>query len=78
MDEAGRVYVADALFDNVQLFDDEGRLLLAVGRHGRGPGEFWMPAGVSIAPGGTILVADAYNQRVQVFRLVTGNGREGS
>ncbi len=69
VDGQGNIWVADALFDNVQIFDRRGRLLLAVGSQGRGRGEFWMPADV-VAAGGRVLVADAYNRRVQAFELL--------
>ncbi|MBL9135355.1 MAG: hypothetical protein JNK85_05785 [Verrucomicrobiales bacterium] len=68
-DSFGHVYVADALFDNFQIFDGDGRFLLPVGHTGRRPGEFWLPSGVA-ASGHQILVADSYNQRVQVFEYV--------
>jgi DNA-binding beta-propeller fold protein YncE len=70
VDGFGHVYVADALYDNLQIFDGKGRFLLDVGRAGPGPGEFWMPAGVAIGRNDEIYVADSYNGRVQVFRYV--------
>ncbi|MCC7377474.1 MAG: hypothetical protein IT581_22630 [Verrucomicrobiales bacterium] len=69
VDPKGHVYVADALFDNFQVFDGDGRFLLPVGRTGKRPGEFWLPTGVAVS-GQRILVADSYNQRVQVFEYV--------
>ena len=68
------LYVVDALFDGVQIFDREGALLLGFGSGGRAPGEFWLPTGAFIDPRDQIYVADSYNQRVQVFELV---GRSG-
>ena len=44
----GHVYVADAMFDNIQVFDQQGRLLLHFGRSGQQPGEFWLPMGIFI------------------------------
>lgn len=71
VDGDGTLYVADALFDNIQLFDTEGRFLMHFGESGGGAGQFWMPADVAIAPGGRIWVADAFNRRLQVFKRVT-------
>jgi sugar lactone lactonase YvrE len=45
-------------------------LLLAIGRRGQGPGEFWLPNGIHVSRDNTIYVADSYNRRVQVFRYV--------
>lgn len=39
-DDAGNVYVADNLADEVRVFDAEGRHLRTIGRRGGGPGEF--------------------------------------
>jgi sugar lactone lactonase YvrE len=64
------VYVVDALQHVIQIFDASGRLLLAVGEHGQGKGQFWLPNGIFVGFDDTIYVADAYNRRVQVFRYI--------
>jgi DNA-binding beta-propeller fold protein YncE len=71
-DTAGRLYVADAGFENVQIFDPDGTLLLAFGGPGVGAGEFYLPGGLFVDSSNTIWVADSFNKRVQVFRLVVG------
>jgi len=58
----------DALFDNVQIFDDQSRLLLNWGDAGSAPGQFWLPNGIAIGMDDRIYVADSYNHRIQVFR----------
>jgi DNA-binding beta-propeller fold protein YncE len=48
LDHEGRLYVGDAAFENVQVFDNDGRLLLFFGQPGgRGEG-LNLPAGVTI------------------------------
>ena len=37
-DSQGNIYVVDAHFENVQVFDSTGRLLMAFGREGRADG----------------------------------------
>ena len=69
-DRDGHVYVVDAIFDNVQIFDQKGQLLLHFGDHGAGPAQFWLPSGLGFGPGGVLYVADSYNQRVQVFEYL--------
>jgi DNA-binding beta-propeller fold protein YncE len=69
VDADGDVYVADAIFDNVQLFDRGGRFLMTLGRRGVDYGDFWLPSGLSINPRGELYVCDTYNRRVQVFRI---------
>jgi len=73
VDSDGNIYVCDALFDAVQIFDRHGRLLLAFGDSGSQPGQFWMPAGIFIDNHDTIYVADTYNRRVQIFRYLKGD-----
>jgi len=73
-DSEGHLYVVDALFDGVQIFDREGALLLGFGSGGRAPGEFSLPTGAFIDARDQIYVADSYNQRIQVFEFV---GRSG-
>jgi DNA-binding beta-propeller fold protein YncE len=55
------------MFDAVQIFDRQGRLLLAFGEHGAGRGQFMLPRGIYISAEDKVYVADAYNRRVQIF-----------
>jgi DNA-binding beta-propeller fold protein YncE len=70
IDTGGRRYVVDAAFENVQIFDPDGNLLLAFGGPGHGPGGFSLPAGLFVDSTDTIWVADSFNRRIQVFRLL--------
>jgi hypothetical protein len=54
----------------VQVFDREGRLLLALGEEGSGTGEFSLPTGIAIDDAGRIWVSDSGNRRLQVFEMV--------
>jgi sugar lactone lactonase YvrE len=74
LDREDRLYVVDANFEAVQLFDQGGNLLMAFGREGHGPGEFWLPAGISIDASGRIWVADSFNHRLQVFEQLPAPG----
>ncbi len=72
VDSEGHLYVADALFDRVQIFDPEaGSFLLAFGGQGGGVGQMWLPAGL-VVESDRIYVADSYNRRVQVFEFLGG------
>jgi sugar lactone lactonase YvrE len=70
IDEHDRLFVVDAHFEAVQLFDEAGVLLMSFGREGREAGEFWLPVGVHVDGRGRVFVADSYNRRVQVFELL--------
>jgi DNA-binding beta-propeller fold protein YncE len=71
VDTDGHIYVVDGLHDVVQVFDDEGRLLLAFGESGSGDGQFWLPTGLAIADD-RVYVADSANHRVEVFEYLAG------
>jgi DNA-binding beta-propeller fold protein YncE len=75
VDGDGNVYVVDARFENVQIFDRDGRLLLFFGSEGTGPGQFWLPAGIGIDPNDRIWISDTYNRRIQVFDYISSRGR---
>jgi len=62
--------VVDNQFENVQIFDRAGQLLMAFGGSGDGPGEFSLPSGITIDDRDRIWVADSYNRRVQVFQYL--------
>jgi sugar lactone lactonase YvrE len=68
VDSEGHIYVVDALFGMVQVFDREGQLLYSFGGQGTGLGEFQLPTGLAIDQNDRVYVVDSYNQRVQVFR----------
>jgi DNA-binding beta-propeller fold protein YncE len=63
----------DGLFDNIQIFDKDFRLLMAFGGPGNGYGQFWLPAGIYIDPNDTIYVSDNYNKRIQIFQYLKGD-----
>ena len=68
MDTDGNIYAVDASFQNFQIFNQQGDLLLYVGAGGKvGPGKFSLPAGMHVDKNNQIFVADQYNQRVQIF-----------
>lgn len=69
-DGEGHIYVVDSQFENVQIFDVEGRLLMAFGEGGEGRGQFSLPSGVAIDARDRIWVADGGNHRVQVFQYL--------
>jgi DNA-binding beta-propeller fold protein YncE len=70
VDSDDNIYVSDAAFNNIQVFNREGKLLLILGERGVGPGEFGLPAGLAIDGQNRLYVADLQNQRVQVFQYL--------
>ncbi len=70
VDQAGHVFVSDSAFDNIQVFDMAGNLLMYWGSAGRQAGQFNLPAGLFIDHEGRLFVADSYNHRIQAFQLL--------
>lgn len=66
IDSEGHIYLADALFNIVQVFDREGQLLYYFGKDA-GVGDFQLPSGVAIDRNDRIFVVDSYRKRIQVF-----------
>lgn len=66
----GLLFVVDSMFELVQAFTPEGKLVFAFGTPGEGAGEFRLPSGILSLNDGLLLVADSYNGRVQVFRVI--------
>jgi DNA-binding beta-propeller fold protein YncE len=48
VDRDGILYVVDAAFENVQMFDREGQLLMYFGGPYEGPGDMWLPAKIIV------------------------------
>jgi DNA-binding beta-propeller fold protein YncE len=61
------IVAADYGNQRVQAFDGLGNFLFKLGTAGTGDGQFRNPEGVAVTPAGTILVADAFNHRIQGF-----------
>jgi DNA-binding beta-propeller fold protein YncE len=65
---SGDLYVSDGYGNaRVHQFTPSGELVRSWGEPGPGPGQFYLPHGLGVAPDGRVLVADQQNDRVQVF-----------
>ena len=49
LDSTGNLYVVDAAFENVQIFNGSGDLLMHFGGAYEGAGAMWLPASVEIS-----------------------------
>ena len=76
---AGGVYAAvEGLYDSLVFFNEDGELLMSLGQAGAEKGQFWLAAGLHAdRERNLIFVADTYNSRVQVFRMLSTNDGGG-
>jgi len=68
VDRRDRVWVS-SLNDRVQCFTTLGRYLMGISGAGKGQGQFTHPHGMAFDSKNRLYVADAGNQRIQVFEL---------
>lgn len=71
VDGSGRVYVADAMTQQIRAYSENGARAGVVGRRGSGPGEFRGLRDLAIR-GDTLYALDAGAQRVSAFALGRG------
>jgi DNA-binding beta-propeller fold protein YncE len=81
-DSKGNYYVGEyGEHDRIQKFSSDGTFLLQWGGHGREPGKFVRPQGITVDEEDNIWVADACNHRLQIFdsegRLLKVWGQQG-
>ena len=67
-DSEGDVYVVDAQWGVVQVFNRKGELLYYFGTQGTHAGEFQLPTGLFIDHDDQVYVVDSFNRRIQMFR----------
>ncbi len=69
-DGAGNAYVLDKRRSKVIVFSRAtGTPVREIGALGSGPGKLMHPSALTVTPGGTILVADTDNERIERFQL---------
>lgn len=66
-EELGLLYVADTRGHDIKVFNLRGDFLFAIGKRGRGEGEFNYPTDIDITSKGELVVADSMNARVQIL-----------
>jgi len=67
VDNDGKLYVVDTMNGRVEVFDQDGKFLLAFGEFGDAPGMFARPKGIGVDSEGHIYVVDSAFNNVQIF-----------
>jgi len=62
-----KIYVSNTEGHTIEVFNSEGKHLLAFGGYGKGPGKLSFPYGIGLTSAGDVVVAEAGNFRVQKF-----------
>lgn len=75
VDEAGRIFAADGLANEVRAFSPTGEYLFTVGGPGRRSGELSNPCCLAVDSTGRLWVRDNGNQRYSAFALTDLGGR---
>lgn len=63
----GKMYVVDYMRHTISVYDKDGKYLTEFGGLGWGEGWFQYPKDIAVDREGRILVADTFNDRIQVF-----------
>jgi DNA-binding beta-propeller fold protein YncE len=66
----GRVLVLDRMRHTVLLYDHQLKFVTEFGGFGAGQGQFYHPVALAASPAGLFYVAQGFESRIQVFRLL--------
>ena len=68
VDEEGGIFALDFKDQKIKVFDRTGKFLRLIGKPGQGPGELGMASGIQLMADNTLVVEDATNRRLALFR----------
>lgn len=66
---SGRIFAVDYMRHTVSIYDQDGKYLSEFGGLGWGEGWFQHPKDIAVDSSGRILVADTFNDRIEVFKV---------
>ena len=68
VDEEGGIFALDFKDQKIKVFDRTGKFLRLIGKPGQGPGELGMASGIQFLANNTLVVEDATNRRLALFK----------
>ncbi len=70
-DHSKRIYVVDYMRHTANTYSEDGSFLFEFGGRGWGKGWLQYPCDIAVDTSGNVLIADTFNQRVQVLKIET-------
>lgn len=70
IDEKERLLLVDAFHHSLRILTNKGKELVEFGEMGHKEGELYLPAGIAYMGNGRVAIADKYNNRINVYRLI--------
>jgi hypothetical protein len=64
----GSIFALDFKDQKIKVFDSTGKFLRLIGKPGQGPGELGTASGIQLMTDGTLVVEDAGNRRLALFK----------
>lgn len=71
VDALNRIYLSDPEGYRILVYSNDGTALASLGRFGEEEDGFNLPTGIAFDPGGAIWIADAANNRLEVYPTIT-------
>ena len=68
IDSFGYYYVCDPMNHQIRKYTPQGAFFTTMGKYGTEEGAFSRPQSGAMDQGGTLYIADSYNNRIQIFR----------
>jgi hypothetical protein len=68
VDGDGGVFALDFKEQKIKVFDNAGKYLRQIGKPGQGPGELGMASGIQLMADDTLVIEDATNRRLALFK----------
>ncbi len=68
VDGEGTIFALDSKEQKIKVFDRKGKFLRSIGKQGQGPGELGLASGIQLTTDNMLLVEDATNRRLALFK----------
>jgi DNA-binding beta-propeller fold protein YncE len=69
LDDNGKLYIVDGLSSELVVLNTKGKYLDTIGDVGHDDGFFYYPEGIAYAGNGKLVLADKFNDRIQIFQV---------